>query len=254
VQPQGGQANANSIRGNDFENNSGGAIQLNGALDTYIEENWFEGNNVSVGAALIQCVVSGGANNNPVFNENVVASTGLATTVFDHSSGAVLEFNNNIGLSITGTLANFSNGTIYQASGNGNFGTTLTEVYPAASIKVPISGLMVAYSNFLNASAQVSVAAGPTTIIPGALGLTGAGSLNTPYLSLIHGFLSGNGSVQFSDLVLWFTNGPAPLVIGSSVRNAPAARTYTMSALNLQLQMAANTYFVHALQLSAGVG
>ena len=274
-QPQGGQALQNVIRGNGFEGNaSGRAILLNGAMTTVIDENWFEANG---GTEHIAAVVSGGINNTLFVRRNRFGPSAASIVQFiAHGNGAVAEFSGNHGNGGANCVA-ISNGVVYQAFANYQFNAALQLTYPAASIVVSgiSTGSLTTTSGGLHSDGPLLVDSGALIVdatgmtvnsklridnfTPVAVSVTAtiftsaqAGGADTANLTLVQGTKSGNGGIQFSDLVLWFTNGGAPSVIASQVRGAPAARTYTVNALDLQLAMAANTYPVNVVNLHGG--
>ncbi len=73
------------------------------------------------------------------------------------------------------------------------------------------------------------------TIIAGAL--TPGGGFDTGNLTLVHGGDTASHLKTFVDLVLWMTDGTATVVSNVGV-GTPAARTYSVSTVNLQLAMA----------------
>jgi Pectate lyase superfamily protein len=168
-QPQGGQAGSNIIRDNDFETNSGGVIQLNGAGATLIERNWFENNNLSVGTSIIQALVSGGVNNLLVVRgNNFAGSATLSTSVIEHSAGATLEFVDNQG---TAGFTNYSTGTINRVAGNYHFPAPLMATYP------PETNMCSQFAATDTSGGVVSISTGTTngsSVYYNALHTTGA--------------------------------------------------------------------------------
>ena len=68
-------------------------------------------------------------------------------------------------------------------------------------------------------------------------------------LAVVSGYLDGNNTVSFIDLILTVNNGTV-VVVSSNTRNSPAARTYSIATRNIQVAMASGTYKVTATTLS----
>lgn len=101
----------------------------------------------------------------------------------------------------------------------------------------------------LNGRTNTVVTTAAVTINAGEL----VGTANPAHLTLVTGVKQGDGSVEFTDLVLWLGNN-SPTVISSSILGVPAARTYSVTdAVTLKLQMASGTYKVTATELTSEV-
>jgi len=77
------------------------------------------------------------------------------------------------------------------------------------------------------------------------------GSGNSGNLTLVNGVKQGNGTIMFTDVVLFGFSGSST-VISSTTTNSPAGRTYSVSTGDLRLAMAADTYIVQATALRQG--
>jgi hypothetical protein len=86
---------------------------------------------------------------------------------------------------------------------------------------------------------SVSVSTAPVTVYSAAT----TGAVDNGVLVLVSGTLSGNPNTQFTDLVVYMTNGAAT-VVSSTVRGTPAARTYSVLGNDLRLAVAAGAYTV----------
>jgi hypothetical protein len=108
----------------------------------------------------------------------------------------------------------------------------------AGTVKIPVGNQLNLGSNSIKSTDSITVTTSTTTIFTSQT----VGSIETSNLVIVNGVLSGTGS-NFADLVLFLTNGSA-VVISSTTSGGPAARTYSVSGVNLRLAMASGTYVV----------
>lgn len=95
---------------------------------------------------------------------------------------------------------------------------------------------------------------GAGTSVTGATTIFTAAQVNSADVGvwlLVSGTKSGDATIQFTDIVCAISNSGATLVAGQS-KGAADSRTYTVSGLDVQLAMGANTYKVWAMPFVVG--
>jgi hypothetical protein len=119
-----------------------------------------------------------------------------------------------------------------------------------------IDGMAVGATTAAAGTFTGTVVFGSSKIISGVGSSVSVASTATTIFTVANGFplvvVSGNasGGLIFLDLVAYTPAGGFVVISSSTVNGSPAARTYSVSGVNLQVSLASGTYFVGAVAIT----